>query len=324
MGGRQRAALRAEEPRGRPRRSLPARRGSPPGSRRTLQTNPAGTPDAANRQAFTLGFVHERTNDTLTLASVPTSRTVTPNLRYGYTAYGATAQTFDPAGNLTGRGSDTFKWDAKHRLVEANLAGGVKIEYGYDALNRRVERRKTVGASVTTQTFIYDGWNVVEESRNGSLFRNAVFDQGLDTEFQFRLFGSPNRDYDVFRDPNGSTAAIVRDDGTTQLFKYLPFGKTSLLGAPGTYNFSLTGIDTGSLWQGLEFDPDLGWYYTGTAGTTPRLEVRLHRPVRLSGSANTYTWGSGALGPRIRWGCVLQHAPICAAAPSWLRCFKQT
>jgi RHS repeat-associated protein len=269
------------------------------------QTNPdpappaVATPDPANKQVFSLGFVHERTNDTLTLAGVANARTVTPNLRYGYTAYGATTQTYDLAGNLTGRGTDTFKWDAKHRLVEANLAGGVKVEFGYDALNRRVERRKTVGANVTTQTFVFDGWNTVEESRNGVLFRNAVFDLGLDTEVQFRLFGSPNRDYDLFRDENGSTSALVRDDGQTQLLKYLPFGKISLLAAPGTYNFSLTGIDTGSLWQGLEFDPDLGWYYARNRWYDPETGVFTSAdPLGYPDSANAYAWGISSPWPR--------------------------
>lgn len=259
------------------------------------QANPTGPPDltAAYRQDLTLGAVHERTLDKLTLAGATANNTVTPNLRYGYTAYGPQTRTYDSSGNLTGRLTDTFKWDARNRLAEANLPGGVKLEFGYDALGRRVEKKKTVSATVTTTTWVYDGWNAVQELRNGALYRESVYGAGLDDALEYRIFGAPNHDYEIFRDATGSTAAVVPDSGGTQLFKYLSFGKGALFsGTTGTYNFDLSTTTSSSLWQGLELDSDLGWYYARNRWYDPDTgSFASTDPLGYPDSANAYVWG---------------------------------
>jgi hypothetical protein len=55
------------------------------------QADPTGPPDAnaANRDLFTLGSVHERTGEQLTLSGSTTTNSVALNPRYGYTSYGA-------------------------------------------------------------------------------------------------------------------------------------------------------------------------------------------------------------------------------------------
>lgn len=261
------------------------------------QANPTGAPDltTAYRQDLTLGAVHERTLDKLTLSGTTTNNTVTPNLRYAYTAYGAQTRTYDLSGNLTARASDVFKWDAKNRLAEADLAGGIKLEFGYDALGRRVEKKKTVGANVTTTTWVYDGWNAVQELRNGTLYRESVYGAGLDDTLEYRILGTPNHDYEIFRDATGSTAAVVPDSGGTQLFKYLPFGKGALFsGTTGTYNFDLSTATSSSLWQGLELDPDLGWYYARNRWYDPDTgSFASSDPLGYPDSANPYVWGVG-------------------------------
>ncbi len=255
------------------------------------------TPDPAapNRQSLALGAVHERTNDALTLASVTTTNAVTPNQRYGYTAYGPVTRTYDSSGNLTGRGTDVFKYDARNRLVEADLAGGIKLEYGYDALGRRVEKKKTVSATTTVSSYVFDGWNAVQETRGGSLFRENVFAGGLDSALEYRVIGAPNHDYEIFRDATGSTAAVFADTGTTQLFKYLPFGKGALeSGTGGAYNFDLSSATTTSFWQGLDLDNDLGWYYARNRWYDPETGAFTSTdPLGYPDSANPYVWGVG-------------------------------
>jgi RHS repeat-associated protein len=266
------------------------------------QANPTtGNPDlsAAYRQSLTLGAVHERTQDALTLAGTTTTNNTTRNVRYGYTAYGATTRTYDLSGNVTARGTDVFKWDSKNRLAEADLTGGTKLEFGYDALGRRVEKKKTVGANVTTTNWVYDGWNPVQELRGGSIYRESVFGAGLDDVQEYRIFGSPNHDYEIFRDVTGSTAAVVPDSGPTQLFKYLPFGKAALYsGTGGSYNFDLSTTTASSLWQGLELDPDLGWYYARNRWYDPDIgSFASTDPLGYPDSANAYVWGvSGSWG----------------------------
>ena len=45
--------------------------------------------------------------------------------------------TFDANGNMTGDGTRTFEWDAENRLIAATT-GGVRSEFTYDGLHRRV------------------------------------------------------------------------------------------------------------------------------------------------------------------------------------------
>jgi RHS repeat-associated protein len=259
------------------------------------QATPTGPPvvNGRNQQAFTLGPVHERTNDALTLATVTTNRAVTSNARYGYTDYGPdTGRTYDKAGSLTRDAHGTYQWDARHRLVEADLADGTKLEYGYDALGRRVEKKKTVPGTTTTTTWLYDGWNATEEFRDGTLVRDTLYGAGLDDALELRQFGPTPHDFELLRDRTGSTAAIVADDGTAQQFKYLPFGKASLVDGSGDYTFDLSAAPTTSLWQGLDLDPDLNWYYARNRWYDPDTgSFASSDPLGYPDSANAYVWG---------------------------------
>jgi hypothetical protein len=102
----------------------------------------------------------------------------------------------------------------------------------------------TLGQTSTTTTFFFDGWNVVQEYTNGILARENILGEGLDQTLEYRLYGSPTRDYTVFRDLRGSTTAVVADDGSVELFKYLPFGKASHIDGSGDYNFDLSSTRT--------------------------------------------------------------------------------
>jgi RHS repeat-associated protein len=258
------------------------------------QTNPTGALNGTqNGEVFAIGPVHERTSETLTLGGTATVKSTTRNLRYGYTNYGGVTRTYDNSGNLTGRGTETFQWDAKNRLAVANLAGGIKLEFGYDTLGRRVEKKKTVSGVSTTTTYVYDGWNTVQEIVGINIFRESVYGAALDSAVEYRIFGTPNHDYEIYRDNTGSSAAVVSDSGTTQLFKYLPFGKASKL-TPGTatYDFSLTGTTNSSLWEGLDLDPDLGWYFARNRWYDPDTGSFVSAdPLGYPDSANTYAWG---------------------------------
>jgi RHS repeat-associated protein len=231
------------------------------------------------------------------LSSATDNRSITSNPRYGYLSYGADAnRTYDRAGSLTKDLRGTYQWDARHRLVEADLSDGTKLLYGYDALGRRVEKRKTLSGTTTTTNFFFDGWNAVEESHDGTLFRETIFGASLDDSLEYRLSTTPGgRDYELFRDARGSTAAVVDDDGTTHLFKYLPFGKASILtGTGGDYNFDLSTVTTTSLWQGLDLDPDLNWYYARNRWYDPETgSFTATDPLGYADSANSYAWGVG-------------------------------
>src|SRR5262249_25665418 len=110
---------------------------------------------------------------------------------------------------------------------------------------------------------------------------------------EYRIFGqTTNRDYEIFRDRSGSTGAIVDDDGTEHLFKYVTFGKASIIDGSGDYNFDLSAATTSSFWQGLDLDPDLGWYYARNRWYDPNSGSFISTdPLGYPDSANPYVWG---------------------------------
>ncbi|MBM3855447.1 MAG: hypothetical protein FJ399_20215, partial [Verrucomicrobia bacterium] len=81
--------------------------------------------------------------------------------------------TYDDDGNLTNDGVWIYSWDGENRLrwletTAGSVAGGVpaqRLEFQYDYLHRRVEKKVLTGAGFATvalhRRYLYDGWNVI-------------------------------------------------------------------------------------------------------------------------------------------------------------------
>jgi YD repeat-containing protein len=80
-----------------------------------------------------------------------------------------TGNQYDKAGNLTGDGTHTYKYDVWNRLVEVDQGSTVLAQYRYDGEGRRIER--IVGT--TAEHYFYAGSQVVE-TRCGSLGKGKV------------------------------------------------------------------------------------------------------------------------------------------------------
>lgn len=74
----------------------------------------------------------------------------------------ATTLTYDPNGNLTNDGVNTYTWNARNQMV--SISGSVAATFQYDGLGRRVN--KTVNGQSTV--FLYDGADVVQEQVGGT------------------------------------------------------------------------------------------------------------------------------------------------------------
>ena len=68
---------------------------------------------------------------------------------------------YDADGNLLSDGMFTYAYDAENRLVSVSSNGALLAEYFYDARGRRVCKTTPAAAA----TFLYDGWNLMEEHR---------------------------------------------------------------------------------------------------------------------------------------------------------------
>jgi RHS repeat-associated protein len=149
------------------------------------------------------------------------------------TAFNGTPQTYDPNGNLTNDGTNTYSWDARNHLTA--IGGPSSATFAYDPLGRR--DLKTING-VPTQ-FLYDGLNPVQEIQNGAPSANLLTGFGTDEYFQ-RTDSAGARDY--LTDILSSTLALTDSSGTKQTsYLYDPFGNAAASGQASTNPYQFTG-----------------------------------------------------------------------------------
>jgi RHS repeat-associated protein len=150
---------------------------------------------------------------------------------------------YDLDGNLTNDGRWAYFWDGENRLVRMTNNTGVGPLYGlsfaYDSKGRRIQKIVTTnGVAFTTNTFIYDGWNLVAEvGASGSLVRAYTWGTDLSGSQQgaggvgglleVSYHGTSTTNAFVAYDGNGNVTALVNVlDGTLLAnYDYGPFGE---------------------------------------------------------------------------------------------------
>ena len=236
------------------------------------------------------------------------STTYTANPLNQYTAItGNPNPTYDADGNLlSGLRSPlsvfTCTWNGENRMLSSTSANVAitdrRVENAYDALGRRV--RKTVkfastGAVIEDRYFIYDGWNVIEETiapATGPVeTAEAVWGTDLSGSAQgaggvggllLRESSATGASYYHY-DGNGNVTALTSGAGTVQAaYTYGPFGETLRAAGPlaqaNPWRFSTKYQDeeTGLLYYGYRF-------YNPTDGRWPSRD-----PIEEEGGVNLY------------------------------------
>ncbi|NLW49208.1 MAG: type IV secretion protein Rhs, partial [Firmicutes bacterium] len=149
---------------------------------------------------------------------------------------------YDHDGNLTQDGRFDYAWDAENRLASAttrdDLPAGVprvRVTHRYDHQSRRIatERETWGGAAwqpAGTNRYLYDGWNVVAETRSAAPANTNLYVWGLDLSGSLQGAGGIGglltvrkrledgtgivRNYDYLFDANGNVVQeILRTDG---------------------------------------------------------------------------------------------------------------
>ena len=83
------------------------------------------------------------------------------NLLNQYTNVAGWAWTSDPDGNLTADLRCQYGWDAENRLV-AVTNGSLRLSLAYDWQGRRIRKVvSVVDVPLSTNSFVYDGWNLM-------------------------------------------------------------------------------------------------------------------------------------------------------------------
>ena len=213
------------------------------------------------------------------------STTYTANPLNQYTAItGNPNPTYDADGNLlSGLRSPlsafTCTWNGENRMLSSTSANVAitdrRVENAYDALGRRV--RKTVkfastGAVIEDRYFIYDGWNVIEETIAPATGPVETAEHVWGTDLSGTAQGaggvgglllresSANGASYYHYDGNGNVTALTSAAGVVQAaYTYGPFGETLRAVGPlaqaNPWRFSTKYQDdeTGLLYYGYRF-----------------------------------------------------------------------
>jgi RHS repeat-associated protein len=199
---------------------------------------------------------------------------------------------YDSDGNLLTNGVFSYTYDAENRLLSASSNGTLLVSSEYDYRHRRV--RKTTPQA--THDFVYDSWNLVQETiaaTNGSVSEIQYFwDNDLSGTLQGAggvgglLAVSIDGQYHLpCQDANGNVTEYIDESGTVVAqYTYDAFGST--IGQSGSladifrFRFSTK-----------YHDPETGFYYYGRRFYDPPRGRWLNRdPIEEDGGLNLYAF----------------------------------
>ena len=155
---------------------------------------------------------------------------------------------YDSDGNLSQDGRWTYTWDAENRLLQmvsitnAPTGSKLRLTFGYDSKWRRVTKAVEAynGTSWNTnlaESFVYDGWNLLDElnATNNAVIRSYMW--GLDLGGTQQGFGgiggllykieAQNSGAIYYYDGNGNIAGLANSTSgiVNASFEYSPFGE---------------------------------------------------------------------------------------------------
>jgi RHS repeat-associated protein len=218
--------------------------------------------------------------------------------------FGGQTFTYDPNGNLTSDGTNTYTWEARDRLVAINGAS-VAASFSYDGVGRR--QGKTVNATATQ--FLYDGLNPIQELTGTTPVVNFLTGLGIDE--YFTRTDATGAGY-FLTDALGSTVAWADGTGSVPTtYIYEPFGATTVSGAATGNPFDYTGRE----------DDGTGLKYYRARYYHPRRQRFISEdPIGFEGGTNLYAYTANnpttftdVLGLRVDWNRMVLRNPAVVA-----------
>jgi RHS repeat-associated protein len=178
--------------------------------------------------------------------------------------------TYDVAGNLLSDGVNTYEWTLDGLLAKVTNASG-SAEYIVDGERRLIKRVEKNASAVVLETdaFVWDGWQLAQESRNG-VVRTYAYGKYIDDQIALKTGAGI---YYLHRSYNQSTEAVTDASGNL-VERYIetnPYGGYSIQNAGGqTISGSLLG--NRSVFQGAPItDAVAGMVYLRNRWYSPML-----------------------------------------------------
>ena len=198
---------------------------------------------------------------------------------------------YDPDGNLLTNGVWVYTWDAENRMTAAYSNSVCVVSNAYDYMSRRVVK----WTPSHTTTFVYDGWNLVQElthSQTHTLTNSYVWGKDLSGTMQgaggiggLLAVKQGNAWYFPLSDANGNITGYIDEQGTLVAeYTYDAFG--------GTIAQSGSMADTFMhRFSTKYYDSETGLYYYGYRFYSPYFHRWLNRdPIEEDGGLNLYAF----------------------------------
>ena len=210
----------------------------------------------------------------------------------------AVALEYDLDGNLLSDGTWHYSWNGENRLIQVTNAT-TALTFAYDFQGRRhqkVTQTFLSAPTVTTNTYVYDGWNLIAEVGRGvpSAPQSTTFHlRGLDLSGSLQGAGGvggllttikSNTSYLTTFDANGNVSDYV--DSTANVAAHYEYGPFGAITSTGT-NSENSSFRFSTKYQ----DDETGLYYYGYRYYSADLDRWLNRdPIAERGGLNIYSF----------------------------------
>lgn len=219
--------------------------------------------------AESFGFDFDNIGNRETYTTNGTTFTYTANQLNQYTQItngGLKTLTWDADGNMLTYNGWTYAWNGESRLSQATNSSTV-VSFKYDYMGRRFE--KVVDG--VTNSFVYDGWNLVQETSGTNVTRYVW---GLDLSGSMQGAGGiggllcvieNGTPYYPCFDANGNITEYVDENGTVVAhYEYSSFGK--IIASSGSKK-----DDFHFRFSTKYYDAETGLYYYGYRYYSPEI-----------------------------------------------------
>jgi RHS repeat-associated protein len=211
---------------------------------------------SANLATYNYGFnfdpIGNRITSTSTETGASVTRSYTANQLNQYTAIDnpTATPTYDDDGNTTNcelsTGSWSFTWDAENRLISAVKTDDTKLEFSYDYMSRRVEKKAySWDTDHWSQTsglrFVYDNYLQIEQL--DSLDSNSIEKKriwGAEGKIIADIDSSNTTFYAIGEANKNITEYIDNSGMIFGHYEYSPFGKVTIASGSSPDDFDFT------------------------------------------------------------------------------------
>ncbi len=146
---------------------------------------------------------------------------------------GAVEPVYDLDGNMTQLGPWAYDWDGENRLISVSSNGVPVVQNQYDYMSRRIMK----ATATQTNTFLYDGWNLVREDLGAAAPSSRSYVWGLDLSQSLQGAGGVGGLLAILSpdscllspayDANGNVTDLVDTSGVVVAhYEYDPYGNT--------------------------------------------------------------------------------------------------